>query len=109
MLMSLPIRRSTSGLGDASCAYSSLVAVHKVGDVESGDSDCLRGGRQERGESLATTIGLEAPGQVFQHVAARLSAGGHHGQHPLDEPAPTLALGPATDPAPDHRVTQRTL
>jgi hypothetical protein len=50
-----------------------------------------------------------ALGQVSQHVAALLAAGGDRAQHPLDEPAPRLAVGPAADPPPDDSVRQGAL
>src|SRR5262249_59118231 len=49
----------------------------------------------------------QASGEVAQHVAAPLPAGGYHRQQPLHEPAPDLAVGPTTDPTPDHGVPQR--
>jgi hypothetical protein len=56
---------------------------------------------------LATTIRFKARRQGSQDVAALLPTGHHPTQHPLHEPAPTLAVGPTTDPPPDHRVSQR--
>ena len=38
-----------------------------------------------------------------------LAARRHHRQHPLDEPAPRFAVGPAADPPPDHGVPQGSL
>ena len=49
---------------------------------------------------------LQSTSQVVQDVAALLTAGRDDGQHPLHEPAPVRAVGPAADPTPDHRMTQ---
>ena len=58
---------------------------------------------------MATTSASKHDGQVVQDVATLLPAGRDDGQHPLHEPAPVHAVGPAADPSPDHRVTQRSL
>jgi hypothetical protein len=54
-------------------------------------------------------IGLEARGQVFQHVATSLAAGRHHAPCPFHEPAPSFAICPTADPSPDHRGSQGSL
>jgi hypothetical protein len=58
---------------------------------------------------MAEQAGLMTGGEVLQCVPPLLAAGRHHRQHPLHEPAPRVALGPATGLAPDHRMPQRPL
>ena len=85
------------------------VGAHGLGLLESSDFDGRLRLREKRGDRLASPIGLKARGQVLQHVAALLPAGGHHRQHPLDEPAPRLARRTPADPSPDHRMPQSAL
>ena len=47
--------------------------------------------------------------QVREGVAALLIAGRMYRQDPLDEQAALFALGPVTDPTPDHRMPDRPL
>ena len=65
--------------------------------------------RHQRRDLLAAQVRHEARAEIVQHVAPLLATGGHHRQHPLHEPAPLGTVRPATDPAPDHGVSQRAL
>jgi hypothetical protein len=58
---------------------------------------------------LTGQLSLKTRGQVVQHVTALLTAGCRHRQHPLDEATPALAVRPAADPSPVHRVPCGTL
>ena len=55
---------------------------------------------------MASQVRLEARAEIVQHVALLLSAGGDHRQHPLHKPAAIATVRPATDPAPDHGMSQ---
>ena len=48
----------------------------------------MRHSTQEGRGGGAVEPGSEAAGEEVQHAEAPLAAGGDHGQHPLDEPAP---------------------
>ena len=63
--------------------------------------------RQQGRNLLASQVRLEARAEIVQHVALLLSAGGDHRQHPLHKPAAIGTVGPAADPPPDHRMSQR--
>ena len=63
--------------------------------------------RQQGRDLVASQVRLEARAEIVQHVALLLSAGSDHRQHPLHKPAAIGTVGPATDPAPDHGMSQR--
>src|SRR2546421_309834 len=69
-------------------------------------------GRLPRGRWLAAarwarTVRVKAPGREAQAAAPLFPTLPPHRHHPLHDPTPPLAVGPAADPPPDHRMAQR--
>src|SRR5437764_745361 len=86
-------RWSPNGHSESSISFTYHASETGIANWSGGLSG--RGGRrQQRGRPQAHRAATVALRQVSQDIAALLAAGGHRAQHPLDEPAPLLAVGP---------------
>ncbi len=61
----------------------------------------------QQGRSVGTVEARRATrSQQLQNIAVLLPNGGHHAEHPLDESAARLVVGPTAALAPKHRLTK---